>query len=209
MLPMFTDDACCMAAARENEMCHARPCFLIKAPSPLPLIKGTVAEPHKQLLACMSSHLFDCLRVFCSLFCHLRCLIYYLCPRLLEIPRCLNSSLPRAHPCTSARPRSRVGIMATDSTVGSGDDGTDSDGKTAQMIATNSSSASASTAQTSESTAQILVTNSSSASASTADRSCASRHGSVPDASRLNKHWGEPQCDCATPALASSLLDPR
>ena len=38
---------------------------------------------------------------------------------------------------------------------------------------------------------------------------CASRHGSVPDASRLNKHWGEPQCDCATPALASSLLDPR
>ena len=58
--------------------------------------------------------------------------------------------------------------MATDSTVGSGDDGTDSDGKTAQMIATNSSSASASTAQTSASTAQILVTNSSSASASTA-----------------------------------------
>ena len=108
MLPMFTDDACCMAAARENEMCHARPCFLIKAPSPLPLIKGTVAEPHKQLLACMSSHLFDCLRVFRSLFCHLRCLIYYLCPRLLEITRCLNSSLPRAHPCTSARPRSRV-----------------------------------------------------------------------------------------------------
>ena len=38
---------------------------------------------------------------------------------------------------------------------------------------------------------------------------CATRHGSVPDASRLNKHWGEPQCDCATPALASSLLDPR
>ena len=97
MLPMFTDDACCMAAARENEMCHARPCFLIKAPSPLHLIKGTVAEPHKQLLACMSSHLFDCLRVFCSLFCHLRSLIYYLCLRLLEIPRCLNSSpSPRA-----------------------------------------------------------------------------------------------------------------
>ena len=47
-------------------------------------------------------------------------------------------------------------IMATDSTVGSGDDGTDSDGKTAQMIATNSSSASASTAQTSASTAQIM-----------------------------------------------------
>ena len=100
-----------MAAARGNEMCHARPCFLIKAPSPLPLIKGTIAEPHKQLLACMSSHLFDCLRVFRSLFCHLRCLIYYLCPRLLEIPRCLNSSLPCAHPCTSALLRSRVGII--------------------------------------------------------------------------------------------------
>ena len=26
---------------------------------------------------------------------------------------------------------------------------------------------------------------------------CASRHGSVPDASQLNKHWGEPQCNCA------------
>ena len=33
-------------------------------------------------------------------------------------------------------------IMATDSTVGSGDDGTDTDGKTAQMIAKKSSSAS-------------------------------------------------------------------
>ena len=61
---MFTDDACCMAATGENEMCHARSCFRIKAPSPLPLIKGTVAEPHKQLLACMSPHLSDCLRVF-------------------------------------------------------------------------------------------------------------------------------------------------
>ena len=76
MLPMFTNDACCMAATSENEMCHARSCFRIKAPSPLPLIKGTVAEPHKQLLACMSPHLSDCLRVFRSLFCHLRCLIY-------------------------------------------------------------------------------------------------------------------------------------
>ena len=137
-----------MAATSEGEMCNVRLCFREKAPSLFPLIKGTVAEPHKQLFACMSPHLSECLRVFRSLFCHLRYLIYYLCPRLLEIPRCLNSSLPRAHPCTSARPRLRVGIMATDSTVGSGDDGTDSDGKTAQMIATNSSSASASTAQT-------------------------------------------------------------
>ena len=46
-------------------------------------------------------------------------------------------------------------IMVTDATVGSGDDETDPDGKTTQMISTNSSRASASTAQ-------ILATNSSS-----------------------------------------------